>query len=280
MHGRPPRDRVSLGVVTDDLVVLEKVARGLGPEAVGLESRRIIADTQQAYAAAGLPRHPEKGFLVQSFAEVWGSQVDGDAGWVRPNWNRLIPLVHITVACLRLPVLSVSLLEVLAGSWVSILSVRRRSLCLLQEVYRLQHGQARNALVRPTPALRAELFCLAVLAPQFRTDLRAQTSRLLAATDADCVGAGVVAPVARTLARELIRHTLTKGHWSRLLSPSDSLLRLHGCLDPSEELPEESYTTSPLDPACKVIGVPSRWFFQAAALYPHHCEGAGELPHC
>ena len=99
--------------------------------------RDVIATIRAAYDRAPSPRHEGKSFLCQSEVEVSGAQLNGDAGW-GPNWSRLIPLVHITLAALRLPMLSVSLLEILSGCWVAALSFRRRLLCLLFEVYRAQ----------------------------------------------------------------------------------------------------------------------------------------------
>ena len=48
------------------------------------------------------------------------------------------------------------------------------------------------------------------------------------------------------LARELRRHTPVKGLWSKLLSPSEALLRSHRQLPAERELPGESYRSHPL----------------------------------
>ena len=247
-RGRPPRDRLSLGVVIDDLLVLERTLRNECVATRGSGSRAVIAKIQAAYAQAPLPRHEGKGFLCESEVEVWGAQLNGDAGWVRPNWNRLVPLVHITLAALRLPLMSVSLLEILSGCWVASLSFRRRLLCLLFEVYRAQRGREREDLFRPSVELRAELFCLACLAPLVRTDLRALPATTFVATDAsDDLGAGVCCEISETLAGELLRHSLTKGLWNRLLRPSDALLHAKGFLAPDEALPDgDCYRTSAL----------------------------------
>ena len=235
-RGRPPRDRLSLGVVIDDLLVLERTLRTEIAATRGSGSRDVIAKIRAAYASAPLPRHEGKGFLCKSEVEVWGAQLNGDAGWVRPNWSRLVPLVHITLAALRLPLMSVSLLEILSGCWVASLSFRRRLLCLLFEVYRAQRGREREDLFRPSVELRAELFCLACLAPLVRTDLRA-----------DDLGAGVCCEISEALAGELLRHSLTKGLWNRLLRPSDALLHAKGFLAPDEALPDgDCYRTSAL----------------------------------
>ena len=158
-----------------------------------------------------------------------------------------MPLAFLTLAAASLPAISIPLLETLAGSWVATLTFRRRCLCLLQEVYRLQAGRGRDDLVEVTCLLRRELFTLCVLSPLLRTDLRAQTSGFLVASDAsDCLGAFVSARVGLPLARELRRHTPLKGLWTRLLSPSEALLRSHRCLPEDGELPGETYRAHPL----------------------------------
>ena len=158
-----------------------------------------------------------------------------------------MPLVGLTIACLRLPCFSVSLLQVLAGSWVSVLAFRRRCLSILDHIYVLQRGRDRKDLVGTTPELRAELFCLCVLAPQLVADMRAQSSNYLVATDAsDDRGAAVGTSLPGCWGRELQRHTLVKGLWNRLLKPSEEMLRRAGQLRHDDELPGESYRTHAL----------------------------------
>ena len=110
--------------------------------------------------------------------------------WV---WSDLLVLassVSLTAAVMELPWVSVSLLEVLAGSWVSALAYWRRMLCLLDQFYILQRGRQQHDIVANTALLRAELFCLCALAPLVATDPRAASSGLLVASDAsDDLGA-------------------------------------------------------------------------------------------
>ncbi|CAE7762671.1 unnamed protein product, partial [Symbiodinium necroappetens] len=227
LRGRIPRAPTTMGVVIDDLILLEKSLRSVGP----LHSADIMAAAHQAYKDAHLPIHAGKCFQEATAATFWGCDVDGSAGWVRPSWARLVPLVGLSLACLRLPCLSVSLLETLAGSWISVLSFRRRCLSMLDHIYVLQRGKSRKELVSNIPELRAELFCLCVLAPQLASDLRAQSSNYLVATDsADDRGAAVGSSLEGSWGRELQRHTLTKGLWNRLLKPSDVMLRRAGQL--------------------------------------------------
>ena len=190
LRGRVPRSPLMLGVVIDDLVVLEKLARGIPCSTIHCHSARVMACLRAAYASAHLPTHDKKAFYLAQDASFWGAEVFGELGSVRPSWTRLVPLAFLTLAAASLPAISVPLLETLAGSWVATLPFRRRSLCLLREVYRLQRNQARDSLVEVTCLLRREFLVLCVLAPLLRTDLRAQTSGFLVASDAsDNLGA-------------------------------------------------------------------------------------------
>ena len=247
LRGPIPRSPCMLGLVIDDVIILEKALRGDRFDPGSCRSRVVASALHRAYYQAGLPRHEKKGFLAATSASFWGADVLGELGVVRPAWSRLVPLVGITSAALDLPALTVSLLEVLAGAWVSVLSFRRRSLCLLEHVYTAQRGRNRSDLVRVHTALRAELFRLCVLAPLVRSDLRAQTSGMVVATDAsDRLGAVVWAKVSKALSREMLRHVPVKGLWAKVLSPVNALLRQRGFLDPSLELPGEVYKTNPL----------------------------------
>ena len=104
-----------------------------------------------------------------------------------------------------------------------------------------------SGLVEATCALRRELVTLCTLAPLIVTDMRAATSGYIVASDAsDDLRAFVSASVAYPLARELRRRTPVKGLWSKLLSPSEALLRSHRRLPADRELPGESYRSHPM----------------------------------
>ena len=240
LRGGFPRGDLALGVVIDDLICIERSLRQLGPA----KASPVMEKVHRAYAAAPLPVHKGKCFEDQFCAAFWGSEVDGFSGWVRPSWARLVPLVSLTLACIKLPALSISLLEVLAGSWISVVSYRRRLLSLLNHIYLIQRGRRRDEVVRSTTGLRAELFALCALAPFIVCDMRAASSGYLVCTDAsDLVGAGAGAYVGNAWGKELQRHALCKGLWNRLLRPSECILRRAGALEQDLELPGESYRT-------------------------------------
>ncbi|CAE7806062.1 fpr1A [Symbiodinium sp. CCMP2592] len=260
LRGRFPRGDLALGIVIDDLVCIEKSLRSLGPR----KAKGVMEKVHLAYKQAPLPVHQGKCFNDLHRASFWGSEVDGLCGWVRPSWSRVIPLVSLTIACIKLPVLSVSLLEVLAGSWIAVVSYRRRLMSLLNHIYLIQRGRSRKDVVRSTPGLRAELFALCALAPFVVCDMRACSSGLLVCTDAsDLVGAGAVAEVGRVWGKELHRHALCKGLWNRLLRPSECLLRRAGALEAESELPGESFRTHALwSSLCRFLSFRVLGFFK------------------
>ena len=146
LRGRVPRSPCFVGIVIDHLICFERVLKRsllLPPTS---ESSRVMSSILAAYEV-GLPSHAGKTFTNQSQASFWGADVDSHFGFVRPSWSRVIFLACLTASMLRLPCITVSLLQVLAGSWVAVLSFRRRSMSLLHNVDSLQRGRERTDLV-------------------------------------------------------------------------------------------------------------------------------------
>lgn len=112
-------------------------------------------------------------------------------------------------------------------------------LSLLQYIYSAQVGRRRSDIVRLSLTLIAELWSLVILGPVAVADLRAQTLPKVYLSDAssDCV-AVVSSPTSAEFAKELRRHCLARGSWSRLLSPWKSYLREHDDLELCEEVPD------------------------------------------
>ena len=130
LRSRPSRGLLSIGVVIDDFICLEKVLRET--TSTRIRSAEVMGAVQRAYEQAGLPRHSGKSFFRETTATFWGAQLDGERGEVWPNSARAVPLAAITLRIAHLGLSTIGLLEVLAGSWVSVLSFRRRTLSLLQ----------------------------------------------------------------------------------------------------------------------------------------------------
>eukprot|EP00434_Breviolum_minutum_P008186 symbB.v1.2.007217.t1/scaffold441.1/size205278/4 len=117
--------------------------------------------------------------------------------------------------------------------------VRRRMLSLLQHIYSAQVGRQRSDILRLSLPLIAELWSLVILGPIAVADLRAQTLPKIYLSDASsgCV-AVVASPTSVEFGRELHRHCLARGSWSKLLSPWKSYLREHDDLELCDEIPD------------------------------------------
>lgn len=242
---RCPIPRTTMvGVVIDDLIVLEKIA---SEALVSLPADAVPPPAQlalDAYAANGLEANLKKSFFSQECSRFWGIELDGNRGLLRASSFRLWPLVAITMRIVLRGTASVKLLEVLSGSWIAILVIRRRMFCLMNIIFDALAVGEDNRIIRLSPALKDELCCLAVLGPLAAFDLRAKFRGYVGATDASGEWmASVRAPLKPCAVQELARFSLKKGTWSRLLPPGQAYLREKGLLQPDEELPAEGFST-------------------------------------
>ena len=122
---------------------------------------------------------------------------------------------------------------------MAILSVRRRVMCLLDWIYRVQHGFSRTTIIRLPQQLVTELWLLVLLGPLSCVNLRWNSIPEVFLSDAsESTTASVVADIPLCFAKELQRHCLTRGNWSKLLSPWKAWLRSHEQLFDNQELPD------------------------------------------
>ena len=168
----------------------------------------------------------------------WGGHVEGIQGYVSAPIPRALALAVVTLWVAMLGFATPGLLDILAGSWVSVLVFRRRMLCLLDLIFNAMRGHSVSTLLRLSRELRSELFMLALLAPLATSDLRCPVSDIIYVVDASSRKTAVCFaqfPVA--VARELYRHVDHKGKWTRLLDRSSAWLKTHSLLDPELEFP-------------------------------------------
>ena len=235
-----PRDPCMVGVIIDDLIVLERIAAAAfetgRPVATQADRRMHLAD--EAYKDASLIANAAKGFQNEAHSKFWGIELDGDRGMVRPARTRLWPLIAVTIRVASLGLATVGLLKTLCGSWTSIILLRRRLLSIMSLLFAAADCGALEDVVKLSPELKSELWCLISLGPVVAVDLRSEPAGFISATDASTWGgAGVRAEVPRAVVLELCRHSLFKGTWTHLLLPGHAWLREHDRLDVGEELP-------------------------------------------
>ena len=248
---RPSRKDLRAGLMIDDFVLLEEMEKKdfeevklAGEKTAG---GKVVERVRRAYEEAGLPRHPKKAVEQELGGEFWGMTLDGNLGVVRPNLKRVVPLAAILLRVVQAGKSSVGLLEVLSGSLVSVFQARRRCVSSLHEIYAAQRGRERNEVVLLSGALRQELLVCIALMVVAVIDLRLEPGEFVVASDASSrAEAAVRSEVGKERMRELQRHGLQKGLWSRLLSPAQAFLKERGLLEEMDELPECTYEMHPL----------------------------------
>ena len=249
-----PRGLLHVGIIIDDLVVLEQCLRSQLEDIQhglrGTEADGRLFRAQEGYAAAGLETNPKKRFSNQRLARFWGQEVDGLKGLVRASSARLWPTMLITLRVAALGLATVGLLESLAGSWISILGCRRRMFCIMDIIFEALSIEDQQKVIRLSPSLIGELLSLVILAPLAAVDLRCPFSKVLVATDASLDAmAAVTANIPQHAAAELCRTGLCKGRWTQLLSPHDSWKKQHDLLSADMEV-EDPYTIHPYWELC------------------------------
>ena len=262
LRNPPPRTLTTVGIIIDDLVVMEQVlTASINDQGGKCESDVRIDRASSAYEEAKLETNTKKSFLKEPLAAFWGIEVDGAVGTIRSSSKRLWPLIAVTFRTARLGVASVKLMEMLAGCWISVLSCRRRMFCLIDIIFEPLGMEDAGGIIRLSEDLKDELMTLAILGPLACSDLRAQFLPYITATDASLEWmAAVRAGVNPETVQEIARYSLKKSTWSRLLPPGKAWLRSHAMLDEDEELPEESFQSHPLyDLVARCFDYKERW---------------------
>ena len=244
LTGRPPRQGLVGGLLIDDLAVLERVKRGSSE--VEHEAPKMMKVVHDAYAAARMPRNQSKSVAGASVAEFWGGSFDGIEGTIRPAPRRTVPLAGLLLRAVGGGLATPELLEVFAGSLVSIFQCRRRLMSILERIYAEPIGAPPRAVMRMSAALKDELLVSAVLVSQACIDFRTPGAPVVVASDASSrAEAATCAPVSCEASAELCRHGLQKRLWSKLLKPVDALLRERGELADDLQLPSGVYSPHP-----------------------------------
>ena len=246
LSGPVPREREMVGIIIDDFISLSihEVGAPLPTPARSLRDRM-----ERKYKEVKLISHPDTSFSDEVTCSFWGCDLDGKQGLIRGTLKRAIPLASLVLDIVRLGYSSVDLLQTIGGSLLSFYLFRRRMLCLMDLIFQATVGREKNEVLEMSGGLKSELFCLAFLLPLACTDLRALPRGRVFASDASNWGeASVVADLPGAISEELVRHSLRKGTWSRLLPAGLAWERSHGLLEVDQELPsnEICYTMNPL----------------------------------
>ena len=253
LSGRPPRTNIIAGLLIDDFAVIEKVAKG--SEAREHEAPGLMKRVHAGYAAAKMPRHEGKSIAAADKAEFWGGELDGREGVFRPAARRSVPLASLLLRAVAGGKATPELLEVFAGSLVSIFQFRRRLMSILDKIYSEPLGVPPRGVFVMSAALKDELLTSAVLLSQASIDFRTPGAPVLVASDASSKSeAAVFAEITEAASSELCRHGLQKGLWAKLLKPVDALMRERGELADDLQLPSGVYSSHPCwETVCKTL---------------------------
>ena len=177
------------------------------------ESESRIGAAREAYDATNLINNPAKGFVKEVGARFWGLELDGEKGLLRSSTWRMWPLAFITMRVASLGLASVGLLEAIAGSWVSILGIRRRLYSVMDIIFEPLCVADQKIVLRLSPELVSQLEALVVLGSLAVVNLRADFYCQIVATDAsgDCM-AGVAVECPEKVLREVSGIACEKGH--------------------------------------------------------------------
>eukprot|EP00435_Cladocopium_sp_Y103_P064249 s246_g25.t4 len=246
LKARPPRGEWLAGLMIGDFILVEKLKGDALQSGDPSACESIIAAVRAKYEEVGLPRHEGKSVYKSPTASFWGMQLQGDEGKMRPNRTRSIPVAFILAKTVLTKVASVSLLEVLAGSLVSIFQSKRRMMSVLEQIYGAQRGRQRADIVSLSAQLVDEMMVAAALIPFAGFDFRLRPLGKVVCSDASTVAeAAVCAEISAAAVKELQKHALQKGLWNRLLRPVQAYMKEHGALDAEVELPCETYDMHP-----------------------------------
>ena len=192
----PPRGLLSIEAVIDDLVMLERVLKRdlqqIKEGAVKTQADGRIKRALDGYSRAHLETNPKKAFHNTPLCSFWGIELDGERGVIRPSSSRLL-LIGITFRVCCLGLATCSLLQSLAGSWISVFLVRRRTMSSMNLIFdAIGCSENGGQVIRLSEELIDELFTYCFLGSLCWVNLRASTNGSIRATDASDWGmAGV-----------------------------------------------------------------------------------------
>ena len=238
-------DRLLEGLVIDDYYTISvedepleesmMLVGGTGlSDSVAVGKMQVASGAYEAHALAG---SPHKDVWDADKAKVTGAEIDSSVearkrGLVTlgaPMQKRLaLAFVSLELAGLRFS--SDVLTSCLVGGWTSAAMFRRQFVAILSDLYKVcdfsSVDQNSPQLVSLGAGARQELVMLAVLCPLMTTNLGAEVSPVLYATDAsEQLGAFVETDVDEELARVLWRTGNRKGGYSHLMNRFEALLQ-------------------------------------------------------
>lgn len=233
------------GLVIDDYFAISREERaGKAGDSLAAD---CFAKSQEAYDSLNIKGSPHKDVLGECRAKIIGAEINSfDTAGRRgittlgsPLHKRL-SLSQITLQLAQLRCTTDVLHLCLLGGWTSALMFRRPLMSLLSASHRLVDAGAIDSnypkLVPLPRSVADELVVLAALAPLAVADLGADFASEIFATDAsENKGAIVSAECPRNMVEVLWRSCRSKGAYTRLRTPYESLLQRLGLREEGAE---------------------------------------------
>eukprot|EP00435_Cladocopium_sp_Y103_P071384 s62_g37.t1 len=236
------------GLVIDDFFSVSVEETSNNPEDAAAVHAYHTA--QKAYERAGLLGSPEKdkcgaeeGKTIGAFLNSAQRATSRGLCTVSAPPEKRLALSTISVQVAQLGATTCGLHSCIMGAWVSMIIYRRPMMSLFQQAFTLvsneQAAERNNEVIHLPRAVAQELAMVSILSPLMQTNLAACYGQRIYATDAsEEKGAICSAPASKDIQEVLFRTCRTKGAYTKLLSPTQVLLKR---LNEFEEIGEETF---------------------------------------
>ena len=176
-------DRMWWHVYLDNFCAGER----LYPSDAKLQGQECHRLAELAWTNAGVLSSEKKKKVAVSLAEELGAEIDGLQKTLGASCERLLKTIHLTLFILSKPFLRRKELQILLGRWIFILQFRRPGMSILNDVWAMISGKMKQKKVTVLDC-RRELFLVMVLSPLFHSNLGADISKYITASDASNTG--------------------------------------------------------------------------------------------
>ena len=237
------------GLVIDDYFTVAVSSRKGGTGDGLTADVRVFKRAKAAYARDSILGSDSKDVVGQRVAKVVGAQINSSETALSKGLCTLgsppqkrYGLAWITLMLCQLPWTTDVLHVCLIGAWVSILMYRRPLMSVLNRSFKLVNAAQVDALhpklIRLSRAVACELTLLATLVPLAVSDLAAEFSDVIYATDSSMQKGAICSKVVPLELAKLVWSGLrSKGAYHRLLTPAETLSKRLGL---GEELPDDT----------------------------------------
>ena len=242
-------DALCEGLVIDDYFCIAKVQRGILVASPALDCLKTCKEVYRKHDILG---SDDKDVVGERTAKLIGAHVNaseeaqsrGHTIVAAPPQKRYA-LSWVSLQLCQLTHTTDSLHLCLVGAWTSVLMFRRQVMSVLQNAFHLVNAMEFNPsnpqLVKLTRPVATELTLLAALAPLCTADISVDFAKEIFATDASLSkGAIVGCEIDRELHEVLWRTCRSKGGYSKLLTPGQTVLARTLGLEEEEPTKTES----------------------------------------